>query len=118
MIFSELNSLIRDIEAPFILLGLCLVPLFLNKQKRRSDESDMLLWRIALGLILCGVVLSFGILIFQDRNLLEAACQKNPISFVLLFISGVAAMLVVVLGLAYWQLLPARSNKEDHDSAS
>lgn len=109
--------LVRDVKDPSLLLGICLVLLFLNKQMTRPRESYLLRWRLALGLILCGFVFMFGVLLYQDRGLLEATWHRTPFLCLLLCFASVALVLLVALGIAYWQLLPPRSKNVSQHSA-
>ena len=106
MSIPGVNSLTQDIEAPFILLGICLVILTLNRRMARQSKLYLLTSRIVFGWILLIFMVMLCVLLYQDRAVLLAVWEQGPLLYSFVYSLGVILTAFLVVGLGYWRLRP------------
>ncbi len=115
----SLGGLVEDICVSFglPLLFICLALANISISKSRGNRKHAGL-KLRLSLIFSIALFTYLIcsLMFQDRLLLAAIWQANPVLYSIVYSVAVFFVLCGVLALGYWQLRPGlwRRNENDH----
>ena len=102
------SGLIKDFEAPFILLAICLVLMSVDRQFARQSKSYLMTTQLVLTCMLLTFVWMLSALMDQDRGVLKAIWSQRAVfySFVYILFGILAAG--VVAAMAYWKLRPEK----------
>jgi hypothetical protein len=116
MSIHSVDGLITDIEAPFQLLAVALVFLFINSKMSRQTQFYLLTFRLAMCLIIFGFLVMLGMITWQDRSTLIALWEQHPFLYSLVYPLFWVLVLAGVAAIAYWKLRPELWRNEDEQS--
>jgi hypothetical protein len=100
------DGLIRDFEAPLILLAICLVLMSVNRRFARQSKSYLMTTQLVLTCMLLTFVWMLCALMYQDRGVLRAIWSQRPVFYSFVYISFGILAAGVVVAMAYWKLRP------------
>jgi uncharacterized membrane protein YcjF (UPF0283 family) len=113
-----IDGLIQDIEAPFVILAICLLLMYFNSRMARPSKFYLLNFRLVLSFFLLGFIAMLCALMYQDRAVLIALWEKNPVVYSLIYLMSCIFVIAVVAALAFWKLRPElwklKNDESDH----
>jgi hypothetical protein len=116
MILSEIDKVLRDIEAPFILLVMTVTMLFMNRKITRPSISHPLTTPLALVFMLLGFITMLSALIYQDRSIFLSLWKHNPVLYSFLYLLGAVFVVAVVVSIFFWKVMPKLWRRKQNDN--
>src|ERR1039457_1636522 len=106
MIVAGVGGLIDDIAVSFAVPGVCLVLALMNIRFTPRSKYNALKLRIFLVFVLFLFVFLLSSLMYQDRAVLKALLQDNPVLYSFAYFTSGALVVAGLAGLVYWKLRP------------
>jgi hypothetical protein len=110
------NDLIRDIEFAFGLPTVVYIMFLINLRFGRYARFKPLMQKLSIVFVLLLFSIDLIWLMSQDRTVLKALWQGNPVFYSLAYCVGGVSVLTGVAALAYWKLRPELWRRKDQES--
>lgn len=112
------GGLIDDIAVSFMVPTVCLVLALINIRFTPRSKYNALKLRIFLVFVLFLFVFLLSSLMCQDRAVLKALWQDNPVLYSFAYFLSGAAVVAGVAGLVFWKLRPDLWRGKGRESVS
>jgi hypothetical protein len=118
MIVAGVGGLIDDIAVSFAVPAACLVLALINIRFTPRSKYNALKLRMFLVFVLFLFVFLLSSLMCQDRAVVKALWQDNPVLYSLAYFLSGALIVAGVAGLVYWKLRPELWRGKGRESSS
>jgi len=118
MIVTGIDGLIQDITVSFVLPAVGLVLALINTRFTPRSKYNALKLRLFLIFLLFLFVFLLTSLMYQDRAVLKALLQDNPVLYSFSYFTSGALVVAGLAGLVYWKLRPELWRGKGRESSS
>lgn len=118
MIVPGIDGLIKDIEVSFVLPAVGFVLALMNIRFTPRSKYNALKLRIFLVFVLFLFVFLLSSLMYQDRAVLKALLQDNPVLYSFAYFTSGSLVVAGLAGLVHWKLRPELWRGKGRESSS